>query len=123
MISSVVTGNLGRDAELRDAGSTTVCSFSVASTSKVKGEKVTTWVRCSLFGRRGEALSPYLTKGTKVAVSGELRTHEHNGKTYLELNVSELDLMGGAPRSGGPAPAPVSDDADYGSEDTSDIPF
>lgn len=95
MIQAFVTGNLGRDAELRHTGKDPVCSFSVASARKQKGEEQTTWVRCSLWGRRGEALMQYLTKGTKVAVSGELSTREHNGKTYVEVRVNEIDLMGG----------------------------
>ena len=82
MINTVVTGNLGQDAELRTtANGDVLCSFSVASNSKVKGEKVTTWVKCTLWGKRGEALSQYLTKGTKVAVAGELSLNEYNDKT------------------------------------------
>lgn len=95
MIQAFVTGNLGRDAELRDAGRDKVCSFSVASSRKVKGEDSVTWVRCSLWGKRGESLAQYLTTGTKVAVSGELSTREYDGKTYVELRVNEIDMMGG----------------------------
>lgn len=95
MIQAFITGNIGKDAETRAAGQDTVTSFSVASNRKQKGEDVTTWVRCSIWGKRGAALSQYLTKGGKVAVSGELSTREHDGKTYLELRVSEIDLMGG----------------------------
>ena len=95
MIFATVTGNIGQDAELRRAGANPVCSFTVASNRKVKGEDVTTWVRASVWGKRGESLVVYLTKGTKVTLVGELSTREHNGKTYLELRVSELDFAGG----------------------------
>jgi len=40
-------------------------------------------------------LAQYLTKGSKVAISGELGTREYNDKTYLTVNVSEVTLMGG----------------------------
>lgn len=93
MLTALVTGNLGKDAETREAGQDTVTSFSVASNRKVKGEDVVTWVRCSVWGKRGEALRKHLGKGTKVACSGELSTREYEGKTYLELRVNELDFL------------------------------
>lgn len=130
MIQAFVAGNLGKDAELRAVGSKDmVCSFSVASSRKNKGGEQTTWVRCSLWGKRGEALAKYLTKGSKVAVSGELSTREYEGKTYVELRVSEVELMGGnkpaAGRQADPSPdeeqpAAVSDAVD---DEFGDIPF
>lgn len=136
MISAVICGNIGKDSEVRDAGGSKVCSFNVASSTKVKGEDVTTWVRCSMFGKRGETLSQYLTKGSMVAASGTLSTREYEGKTYLELNVSDIKLMGGNKSGGGSKPASGSSskpsgaktggggfsDQDYGG-DGDDIPF
>lgn len=96
MINCVVTGNLGQDAELKfTPNGDPLCTFSVASNSKVKGEQVTTWVRCTIWGKRGEAISKYLSKGTKVAVVGEFTTREYNDKTYFEVNIQQIDLMGG----------------------------
>ncbi len=117
---------------MRAAGTDGVCSFGVASETKVKGEKVTTWVDCSLWGKRGEALCQYLTKGVKVTVIGELSMREHNGKTYLQVKVSEIAMQGGGERKGGAAssskPKEVGgggfDDQDYGAPiDGDDIPF
>lgn len=101
MIISTVTGNIGKDAVLRNAGDQKVCSFSVASTDKVKGEDVTHWLDCSIFGRRGESLQPHLTKGKRVTVVGKLSTRIHEGKTYLQVNVNELDFGGGGKKEGG----------------------
>jgi single stranded DNA-binding protein len=98
MIAGTVTGNLGKDAEIRDAGGDTVCSFSVASNTKRKGEKCTTWVRCSLWGRRGATLAQYLTKGKWVAVFGELEMREYNGNQNLEMRVDNVDF---GPRDAG----------------------
>ena len=117
MITAMITGNIGKDATLRDAGGQTVCSFGVASTTKVKGEKVTQWVDCSIWGKRAETLNQYLSKGTRVAIVGELSTREHNGKTYLQCRVDQLDLMGGGTREQG-QPQPSSDD-----NGRDDIPF
>lgn len=126
MIQAFVAGNLGRDAETRTAGKDTVCSFSVASSRKSKGEDQTTWIRCSLWGKRGDALAKYLTKGSKVAVSGELSLHEYDGKTYLELRVAEIELMGGnkpgSSRREEPPEEPR-ESAGAGAGDSDDIPF
>jgi single-strand DNA-binding protein len=104
MISAVVAGNLGKDAEVKNAGGQELCVFSVASTTKVKGEDSTTWVRCSMWGARGAKLVPYLTKGKAVCVSGGLTTRDYDGKTYVEMRVDDVKLMGGkesgAPRGG-----------------------
>ena len=137
MIIATVTGNVGKDAVTKSAGRGTVTEFSVASNHKDKGEKVTTWIRCSLWGTRGDKLAPHITKGKTVAVAGALTTHEHDGKTYLNLNVSEFDFTGSKPdnQRGGAgthrdAPAPTGGGYDDGDKDgygetaaDDDIPF
>jgi single-strand DNA-binding protein len=124
MINANIVGNLGKDAELRTtSGGKVVCGFSVASTGR---DKATTWVRCSVWGARGEKLSGYLTKGTKVAVSGTLSTREHDGKTYLELDVAELELCGGGQRKDeAPQPARSSGRGHQQNfaDDGGDLPF
>jgi single-strand DNA-binding protein len=95
-IHATVIGNLGKDAETRTVGSgKLVTNFSVASKAKKDGP--TTWVRAAMWGERGKRVSEYLTKGSKVAVAGQLSTREHDGKTYVELDVHELELLGGKP--------------------------
>lgn len=103
-------GNLGRDAETRQVGNTTVCNFSVGvnlSFKKGDGSIVerTEWVRCTLWGRFAEAMAPHLKKGTGVLVSGEPKTHEYedrdgNKRTSTDLQVDKLVLLGG-PKHGG----------------------
>lgn len=112
MIFGTVAGNLGQDAEQKHTqNGDAVVSFSVASSRKVKGEEVTTWVRCAMWGKRGEAVAKYLTKGTSVTVVGELSVREYDDKngtrrTSVDLNVSDLKLQGG--RNAGEArPAPA----------------
>src|SRR5690606_37857227 len=100
-----LTGNLGRDAEVRQAGSSTVCGFSVAMTSGYGDKKQTVWVSCSIWGKQAEgALPSYLKKGQQVAVTGELSTREYEGKTYLELRVNTIDLIGKRDEGGQAAP-------------------
>ena len=132
MISAMVIGNLGRDAELKTvSGGKVVCNFSVAAEGRTGKDKVTTWVRCALWGVRGEKVAQYLKKGTCVAVDGSLTTREYNDKTYLELDVHEVQLVGGRPAvqeeeqrrspGAGRRPAPRDDYDPAGGTD--DLPF
>jgi single-strand DNA-binding protein len=94
--SITIAGNIGKDAETRTTqGGDTVTSFNVAVEDRSGKEKVTLWFSCSMWGKRGTSLAPYLTKGSKVAVSGDLSTREHEGKTYLQVRVDQVSLMGG----------------------------
>lgn len=106
MIAMTAAGTVGQDAELQfSAAGTEVLNFSVACRTgydKQKGESVTTWVRCVMFGKRAETMAPMLTKGSKVTVTGTggLRTYttkDGRDGTSLELNVSEVALQGGKP--------------------------
>jgi single-strand DNA-binding protein len=100
MIAATVAGNVGKDAELKQAGGDQVLEFSVASSEKVKNEDVTTWVRCTLWGKRGASLAQYVKKGSPVTVTGSLAERaftDKNGakRSSLELRVSDIKLQGG----------------------------
>jgi len=73
-----LVGRLTRDAELQYTNTGfAICKMGLAVNRRRKqGEQ---WVDeanffdISLFGKRGESLSQYLTKGTQLAVQGQLR--------------------------------------------------
>lgn len=93
-----IAGNIGKDAQVRRTqDGTAVASWPVAVEER-GAEKRTLWFDCSLWGNRGEKLAPFLTKGGKVAVSGELSTREHEGKTYLTVRADQVTLLGGGER-------------------------
>ena len=129
MITATISGRITKDATMRQAGNSNVCSFGMASNKTVKGEDKTTFVDVSIFGARGDALRQYLTKGSFVVVSGELSTREHAGKFYVQIDAQSVDL---GPRSkggdsagagnGGTRSAPK-DEYGNGDEDDSSIPF
>lgn len=98
-----IAGNIGRDAEVRRTQKgDAVAGFSVAVGKK--GEE-TIWFDVALWGKRGEALCQYLTKGSKVCIAGDFSTREHEGKTYLQVRADQVTLMGGGQdRQGAPAP-------------------
>jgi len=110
------TGRLGKDCRLGNAGGTAVCNFPLAVDSGFGERKQTLWFDCALWGKRAEGKLPeYLLKGTQVAVSGELGTREHEGRTYLTLRVGELDLIGGKQTSqeSGSGDSPPDDDVPF----------
>ena len=101
MFNTTIAGNIGQDAETRQAGQSNVTNFSVAGEQRGKDGKKTQWVRCAIWGKRGDSLRSYLTKGTKVAVAGELTVGEYNGKPQVDLNASDVTLLGGGNSNGG----------------------
>ena len=96
MKSITIAGNIGRDAVTRTTGGgDKVTGFTVAVEDRQGKEKSTIWFDVAIWGARGEKIAEYLTKGGKVAVSGDLSTREHEGKTYLTVRADQVTLMGG----------------------------
>lgn len=95
----VISGGIGKDAETRTTGNgDKVTGFSVGVSEGFGDSKRTVWFDVSWWGSRGEKLAQHLTKGSRVSVSGDLSTREHNGKTYLTVRASDVTLMGGGER-------------------------
>lgn len=117
------TGNLGGDAEVKQVSGTALCKFSVAVKSGFGDKAQTIWIGCDLWGKQAESKLPdYLKKGQQVAVSGELSSREHEGKTYLGVRVSSIDLVGGK-SDGGSSPAQAPRQANPAPSDDDGIPF
>jgi single-strand DNA-binding protein len=122
------TGNLGNDAETRFAPSgDAIVSFSVGVKAGYGEKATTTWARCSMFGKRGQAVAEYLTKGQLVGISGELSAREWtdkegNKRTSIEVRVNDLTLLGKRDQSQQPAQKPAQADTGFAGMDD-DIPF
>jgi single-strand DNA-binding protein len=91
---------IGRDFEVRSAGGESVGDLSLAFPRRVKGEKVTDWVEATLWGKRCDALAPYLKKGGLVAVTlDDLHIKTYQGKNgeghKLAARVIDIELAGG----------------------------
>ena len=111
MAQMQVAGNLGKAAVQRfTPKGDSIVSFSIADSVYAGGERKTQWINCSLFGKQGESLLPYLKKGSSVFVSGEFfaREYESNGvqNKSLDLRVSHIQLVGGRQDSQGSQSAP-----------------
>jgi single-strand DNA-binding protein len=119
-----IIGHIGRDPETRTIPSGhQVTHFSVA-TSKRKGqEEETTWWRVSLWGKRGEVLAQYLSKGDPVLITGEpyMRTYtaqDGQERQSMEIDARDFAFIGGKEQQSQPrtALAPKQDFDD-------DVPF
>jgi single-strand DNA-binding protein len=107
---AVIVGRLTRDAELKYTNSgQAVCHFSVATSSRRK--KGDQWVDESsfwdvdLWGKQGESINQYLTKGKLVAVEGAMRQDrwEQDGQTRSKtlISANTVQLLGSSGGSGG----------------------
>lgn len=130
-------GRVGRDAVTRytQAGKA-VTGWALAVDKGWGDNKQTVWLDCSLWGERGEKLAQHITKGSQLGVTGEIGTREHDGKTYVTLDVRDVTLVGGrqegnggGSNSGAPArqrPARATDNVAAGGDSfppDDDIPF
>ena len=99
-----LVGNLVRSPEVRHTTTgTTVMNFTIAVNDREKNmqtgewEDVPSFYDVTMFGNRAEALSRFLSKGSKVAVRGHLkqRRWEKDGqrRSKVEVIVEDLDFM------------------------------
>lgn len=99
---------IGKDAELRTAGDTSVINLALAANYGKKnsnGDRPTQWVDASLWGRRAEALEQYLLKGQQVYVAiNDLHIETYKNRDGVEASklvgmIGEIELVGGRPAS------------------------
>lgn len=92
---------LGKDAEVRQTQTDSVCNLSLAFSYGRKGadgKRPTEWVDATLWGKRAEALAPYLLKGGLVFVTLDEVHNEsftkRDGTTAVKLvgKVADIEL-------------------------------
>lgn len=100
MLSMTIAGNVGKDAQLRRTqGGEAVLGFSVAidqGKDKNGNKRDSVWVSCSIWGKRAESLQSYITKGTKMVLTGRPGVNVYEGKGSLTLSVDDFTFMGSA---------------------------
>ena len=105
MNNITIAGQLGKDCESRFLpNGDAVTSFSVADSQG--RDKPTIWWNCSIYGKRGEALAQYLTKGQSVTVGGTITEKEWtdkdgNKRKSMDIRVADVALQGGKRESSG----------------------
>lgn len=121
------TGFIGHDAETRfTPKGLAIVSCNVALSSGFGKSSNTTWLKCSIFGKRGEAVAQYLKKGSQVGIEGEFSARPYTNKNgdeklSLEVRVNSITLLGR--KETAPDPENYDDPRNYGSDIDEDIPF
>lgn len=91
-----ISGNIGNDVQVNSTQSgNKVANFNVAvrqNRPDNNGEYGTDWFRCSVWGTRASTVEKFYKKGSHVVVTGSLSINEYNGKTQLQIDVSDFDL-------------------------------
>jgi len=105
MINATVTGNLGRDPELKDTKTgKKMTSFSVASTTKRDGrDPETTWIDVVCFDEVAEGAAGTFRKGMKVLMSGQMSLETYQRKdgtegTALRMVANDIGLSVRTPK-------------------------
>ena len=136
---AIVSGNLGRDPEVRFTQSgRAVANFSVATNESWIGQdgnrqERTEWHNIVVWGKQAESCGQYLAKGRQVLVHGRIQTRkwtDQNGQDRYttEIVAQRVQFLGGA---GGARASQDAQDQGFGDPSSSfqsppiddDIPF
>ena len=128
-------GRTGKDPEVKhlDSGQI-VASFSLATTEKFKdksGEtkEKTEWHNCQAWGKLGEIIEKYLTKGKLIFVEGKIQYREYENKEGQKVRTTDIVLSdmkmlekreGQTATESKPTEQPRNSDV---TSDTDDLPF
>ena len=127
----MLIGNLTRDPELRvTPKGTAICTFSIAVNRKFKddsgGEREeVTYVDIEAWGKSGENISKYVTKGRPLFVEGRLRLDQWEDKTTKEKRsrmkvvLENFQFLGDGRGGGGGGGGPSSGPSEPGIDQTS----
>jgi len=91
-----IIGRLTKECEVRKNDRGEFATFSVAVDDGYGDDKGTIYFGVNYWRTK---LAQYLTKGTQVGVTGEFKTREYEGKTYMSINASEVKLLGKKPEN------------------------
>jgi single-strand DNA-binding protein len=116
----VISGNLTRDPELRStAGGMAILKMGIAVNDRRKNsqsgewEDVPNFFDVVVFGSRGESISRFLSKGSKVAIEGKLRwsqweTPDGDKRSKVEIVADDIEFLSARTEGGGGYSAPPS---------------
>jgi single-strand DNA-binding protein len=135
MNSITLLGRLGKDPEVKFLNNgNAVAKFSLATTRKWKDKQTgeakekTEWHQCTAWGKTGELIAEYFSKGDMILLEGALEYNEWEKEgvkiTSAQINVSGFHFVGSkgdakeAPQKQAPR-APSQQQEAYGD----DVPF
>lgn len=126
----ILIGRVGKEPESKQAGNSTVCKFSLATSEKYKGEEKTEWHNIELWGKPAEFASQYLNKGDLACVEGKIQTDKWrdqsgNDKYTTKIKAFSIQMLSSRSTSGDSASKPKRTASDVSAPDLEqdDIPF
>ena len=111
-----------KDLELKQAGNTVVCNFSVAKNkafNKQGEEKQSNFYDCVVFGKTAENLCKYKSKGEQIYIEGTYEVdkyvnNEGQNRYAHKINIRNIEFIGSAS---------TQSNNDFQDVDPDDIPF
>ena len=136
----IVAGNLTRDPQLSYTPSNTpVCEFGMALNRRWRdrdgnAKDEVCYLDLTAYGRSGEVINQYMSKGRSILVEGRLRYSQWTNKegqkrNKLDVIVENFTFLGGGQGGGGRGGAPQSDRQPAAADDfpaeeqDPDVPF
>lgn len=96
-------GRVTKDAELKTVGAkaTPLTTFSIANNTGFGQYAKTQFFDCQMWGKQGEGVVSYLTKGKQIAVTGTLEDNSYTNAQgqqvrAMRLTVTQLTLLADA---------------------------
>lgn len=137
MNKCIFIGRLTKEPDIRYAqnqNSTCVAKFSIAVDRKFKqkeGDPTADFINCVAFGKLGELVEKYVTKGSKVNIVGRLQTGNYTNKegqkVYTnDIMVEEIEFLDSKSKAENSGTKTVTGNEDFmsiPSDIESDLPF
>lgn len=93
-----ISGRLTAAPEEKTHNDKTYAKFSIAN--EYRKDKTCFW-NCVAWGKTGEIVTRYLSKGSAVIISGSVSYNEDKDKKrWYEINVTNLKMIGGKKQDG-----------------------
>lgn len=91
MNKAIIVGRLTKDPELKYTpnGGTAICRITVAVARAFKKDE-TDFINCIAFGKTGETIAQYFTKGRQIALAGNIRTGSYDGQDGVKRYTTDV---------------------------------
>ena len=97
--SILLTGRITKDLELKQAGQTNKCDFTLAVDREYakEGQQKTDFINITVFGKTAENLCKYQGKGSKILVLGSLNIDQYQkdgeNRTFTKVIANKIEFL------------------------------
>jgi len=90
-------GYVGKDPEVKQAGSSTVAKFTLATSEKFKDkegnkQEKTQWHNLECWGKLAETVGKFVKKGSKIDVEGKIEYDEYTNKEGVKVKTTKITV-------------------------------